>query len=74
MVGYYNLWQAFGDEEALDRSLAAWSYIKRHLIDDEGGEWWWSIRGDGSINRSDDKAGFWKCPYHNSRMCMFFLE
>ncbi len=74
VVGYYNLWQAFGDQEALDRSLAAWSYIKRHLIDDEGGEWWWSIRGDGSINRSDDKAGFWKCPYHNSRMCMFFLE
>ena len=20
--------------------------------------------------RDDDKAGFWKCPYHNGRMCM----
>lgn len=35
------------------------------------GEWYWSRRGsDGSVNRIDDRAGFWKCPYHNSRMCL----
>ena len=37
-------------------------------------EWYWSIKADGSINRTDDKAGFWKCPYHNGRMCLELIE
>ncbi|MBP3455407.1 MAG: AGE family epimerase/isomerase [Alistipes sp.] len=73
VVGYFNLWEHFGDSLSLERSLAAWSYIKDHLIDRSGGEWWWSVDDNGNINRRDDKAGFWKCPYHNSRMCLFFL-
>ena len=68
VVGWFNLWQHFGDEEALERAERCWTYIKEQLIDWENGEWYWSRRPDGSLNLDDDKAGFWKCPYHNSRM------
>ena len=74
VVGWFNIWQHFGDEAALDRALQGWQYIKDNLIDRENGEWFWSRHPDGSINRTDDKAGFWKCPYHNSRMCLEIIE
>ena len=74
VVGFYNIYQHFGDESALDKSLHCWQYIKENLIDFEAGEWYWSRRPDGSINKDDDKAGFWKCPYHNGRMCLEIIE
>ena len=74
VVGFINIYQYFGDEEALQKALRCWQYIKDHLIDRQGGEWWWSCDPDGNVNHRDDKAGFWKCPYHNSRMCVELLE
>ena len=74
VVGWFNIWQYFGDDEALNRAVHCWNYIKTQLIDHEGGEWFWSRHADGTLNTVDDKAGFWKCPYHNSRMCLEILE
>ena len=74
VVGYFNLWQHSGNSEALERALRCWEFIRGRLVDREAGEWFWSIRSDGSVNRTDDKAGFWKCPYHNGRMCMELIE
>ena len=68
VVGWINIYQYFGDEDAIQKALNGWQYIKDNLIDREGGEWWWSRDPQRNINRKDDKAGFWKCPYHNSRM------
>lgn len=56
-------------EKYLEDAWQSWRYIADNLVDPEG-EWYWSRKADGSINRTDDKAGFWKCPYHNSRMCL----
>lgn len=74
VVGWYNLYQHFGDEDALKKAVRCWHYIKDNLIDYKNGEWFWSRHPDGSLNTVDDKAGFWKCPYHNSRMCLEIIE
>ena len=74
VVGFFNLYQHFGDEAALTKALGVWSFIQEHLIDYENGEWYWSVREDGRVNLDDDHAGFWKCPYHNGRMCLELIE
>ena len=74
VVGWVNIYQHFGDEDALQKALRCWQYIKDNLIDWKQGEWYWSRHADGSLNTADDKAGFWKCPYHNSRMCLEVME
>ena len=74
VVGWYNLWQYFHDEAALEKAERCWQYIKDNLIDYQEGEWFWSRHPDGTLNTVDDKAGFWKCPYHNSRMCLEIME
>ena len=70
VVGNLWLWKYHADTAALDRALAAWDYIRDHLVDPRDGEWWWAVLPDGSRDLSQPKAGFWKCPYHNSRMCL----
>jgi len=74
IIGHTNLYQYFGDEEAMGKALRNWEFVKKYLIDNEEGEWHWSLRRDGTVNLDDDKAGFWKCPYHNSRMCLEMIE
>lgn len=74
VVGCFNLWEHFNDPSGLENALMCWEFIKNNLIDRENGEWFWSLRGDDTTNRNDDKAGFWKCPYHNGRMCMEIIE
>lgn len=74
VVGHVNLYQHFGDRKALEKALLCWDFIREKLVDKEKGEWHWSLYADGTVNTKDDKAGFWKCPYHNGRMCMEILE
>jgi mannobiose 2-epimerase len=74
VIGFLNHYQYCHDEESLKRALDCWSFIKKNLIDWENGEWYWSVFEDGSVNIEEDKAGVWKCPYHNSRMCMEIIE
>ncbi|MGV8094367.1 MAG: AGE family epimerase/isomerase [Mangrovibacterium sp.] len=77
VIGLIWLWYYHGRAQAFSQAVACWEYIKENLIDYEGGEWWWAVKEDGTKDLNNDKAGFWKCPYHNSRMClevMFFLK
>ena len=74
VVGWYDIYQYYGDEDALKKAVRCWQYIKENLVDTINGEWFWSRHPDGTLNTVDDKAGFWKCPYHNSRMCLEIIE
>ena len=74
IAGSYHAWLLSGDKKYLDIAEKCWEYVKQRLIDKTNGEWVWSVHADGTQNRNDDKAGFWKCPYHNSRMCMEIIH
>lgn len=74
IIGHINLYQHFGDRDALDVALRCWAFTRDHLVDRANGEWHWSTDAQGHVNLDDDKAGFWKCPYHNSRMCLELIE
>ncbi len=73
IVGYLNAFELSGNEKYLDRSINAWNYTKKHLIDNKNGGWY-SGASESGVAGKGDKAGFWICPYHNGRMCMEVIE
>lgn len=70
VVGQLYLADRHGLAAFWDKAHESWQYIDENIVDHNGGEWFWSRLPDGTANRRDDKAGFWKCPYHNARMCL----
>jgi mannobiose 2-epimerase len=73
LIGFYNAYQITGDETYLEIVYKNWTFIKKYILDKENGEWFWGINRDYSLIEKD-KAGFWKCPYHNSRACLELIE
>jgi mannobiose 2-epimerase len=74
VVGNLWLWKYHGESLSAEKALRCWEYIREHLIDARDGEWWWAVLPDGSLDKAQPKAGFWKCPYHNTRMCLQVLQ
>lgn len=72
VVGQLFLYLYHGRKDMAAAAFKSWNFIRKNLVDDNG-EWFWSI-SEGKPSRSEDKAGFWKCPYHNSRMCLEILS
>ena len=70
VVGNLWLWKYHARADAAENALQAWRYIRENLVDPVGGEWWWAVLPDGTLDKAQPKAGFWKCPYHNTRMCL----
>lgn len=69
LIGFYNAYQLTGKEEYLDIVYKNWKFIKKYMIDQQNREWYWGVYSDYSVMEKD-KAGFWKCPYHNGRACL----
>lgn len=75
VVGFMNAYQLTDDEKFLEAALSAWNFIKNYIIDKKNGEWFWRVSKDEhKVYTEEQKTGPWKCPYHNSRMCMEIAE
>lgn len=72
LVGFVNCWQLTGQTSYLAAAFRVWEFIKASVIDHQHGEWHWRLSEKGEVNFTEDKAGPWKCPYHNGR-AMFEL-
>ncbi|PGH40413.1 MAG: N-acyl-D-glucosamine 2-epimerase [Candidatus Nephrothrix sp. EaCA] len=70
MLGFFNAWEITEEESWLRRSFGSWEFIKKYIKDREYGEWHWGVEKNRRPMPHEDKAGFWKCPYHNSRACI----
>lgn len=74
MVGFFNAWQLTGEKKFFERSLRSWRFVQDHIRDKDLGEWYWGVLEDHSPMIGEDKAGIWKCPYHNSRACIEIIR
>ena len=75
VIALLNAYQMTKEEKYLDDALLTWDFIKKYLIDPKDGEWHGKVSKDDHKPFTDEvKAGAWKCPYHNSRMCMEVAE
>lgn len=75
VIALLNAYQITKEEKYLDDALLTWDFIKKYLIDAKDGEWHGKVSKDDHKPFTDEvKAGAWKCPYHNSRMCMEVAE
>jgi cellobiose epimerase len=74
MVGFYNAYQVSCEERWLKKSIASWQFVKNHIKDHFNGEWYWGVDEQNAIMEGYDKAGLWKCPYHNGRACLELIR
>lgn len=74
MVGFMDAYQIKPKQEYIKAIFDIWTFIKSYLIDEKYGEWFWSVDEHGKPNLEENKLGFWKCPYHNSRALMELIE
>ncbi|ADN01071.1 AGE family epimerase/isomerase [Spirochaeta thermophila] len=69
-VGFLNAYSLFEEPRYLDHACTVWRFIMDHLVDREGGEWFWAVTPEGSPLAGYEKGGMWKASYHNSRACL----
>ncbi len=74
MVGFFNAWQINKDQHTLQKVLNIWAFVKNHIKDTKNGEWFWEVDKALMVMDKEDKAGFWKCPYHNGRACIELIK
>ena len=74
MTGFLHVWTIEPHDKWWHHSVNTWSFVKRYIRHPHGNEWRWGIQADHTPMPGQDKAGFWKCPYHNSRACLEIIQ
>ena len=74
VLGFLNAWKIDGSPHFLQAAQRSWRFIAENLLDQAQGEWYWALKPDGRPDTGNDKAGPWKCPYHNGRACMEIMQ
>jgi mannobiose 2-epimerase len=74
VVGFLNAWHISGDNKYFNQAFNSWNFIEKYISDKKSGEWFWRVSRNGSPYTTEVRAGFWKCPYHNSRSCFEIMK
>ena len=74
MIAFAYAYRITGDEKYLSAVNSSFNFLKENIIDFEKGEWIGGV--DRNLKDLGDplKAGFWKCPYHNTRGMIKMIE
>lgn len=74
VVGFLNAIVVTGNYEYLKYADSIAHFIENHIVDEKNGEWFFRVDLNGQPITKHEKAGFWKCPYHNARACLEILH
>jgi len=74
VVGFYNAYELSGEQKYLDAANNIGDYIQNYFVDRAHGEWHCVVNAHNVPDTAIYKAGFWKCPYHNARMCFELIR
>lgn len=74
VLGFLNAYELTGASTWLKQAEAQFAYICRAFVDPRpNSEWFWSLTESG-VPTDKPIVEEWKCPYHNSRMCLRVME
>lgn len=73
IIGFCDAWDIGRDAAFIEAAVDTWNFVKSYLRHPSG-EWWWLVDETYQPDKSQDLAGEWKCPYHNSRLCIELLK
>lgn len=67
LVGLINAYKVTNNENYLDIAYSIGHFIQDYFVDEKHSEWHYRVDENLKPVAELDKAGLWKCPYHNSR-------
>jgi cellobiose epimerase len=74
VVGFLNGYQLSHQPHFLNAALKTWNFIEDYIIDREHGEWVRYVTRDRIVKMNEALVNNWKCPYHNSRVCLEIIN